>query len=147
MSQISQRFIHPDLDTKIRGLLFESITACTTPAISANFLEDILTPTEKIMIAKRIAIAYLLLKKFPYENIGATLKVSRGTIGTVSRILKEKGTGLRMITGIISRQIKYKQIFEDLVETALVIAGTGKGGNWVTTKAFQHHRKKNKSPF
>lgn len=54
---------------------------------------DLLTPAERIMLAKRVAIIYLLLKKIDYYNICKVLKVSPTTVAKF-RLLMEKSEGV-----------------------------------------------------
>jgi len=70
-----------------------------------EFLTDLLTPTEKVMLAKRLAIALMLIKSYDYSSIRSTLKVSPQTIGSVSLWLKYSGSGYRKsIERIIKKQ-------------------------------------------
>jgi uncharacterized protein YerC len=52
-----------------------------------EFLNNLLSPTERTMLAKRLAIAVLLMKKYNYENIMDLLKVSSATISKVALTL------------------------------------------------------------
>lgn len=55
-----------------------------------GFLSELLTPTEKIMLAKRLAIVLMLQKHFPFLAIERTLKVSPSTISRFWRASQEK---------------------------------------------------------
>src|SRR3989338_4800231 len=97
MPQVSRRLIRKNIEDQIQKILNQSITLCDSSSLSSEFTEDLFTPTEKIMLAKRIAIAYLLIKGYSYTTIESTLKVSDSTIGYIALILKTKGNGLRKI--------------------------------------------------
>ncbi|MBI4114695.1 MAG: hypothetical protein HY445_02535 [Candidatus Niyogibacteria bacterium] len=61
-----------------------------------NFLSDLLTPTEKIMLAKRLAIVIMLKRTYPFRVISKTLKVSEATIGTIKERLDRGGSGFEV---------------------------------------------------
>ena len=57
------------------------------------FLRDLLTPSERIMLGRRIIIARLLLKGERYEDIEHRMRVSRRTIAKVDRWLHDQFPG------------------------------------------------------
>lgn len=57
----------------------------------ASFLNNLLTPTEKIMLAKRLMIAVLLKKGYGATAICQTLKVSKTTVNVIRRSVAEGG--------------------------------------------------------
>jgi len=57
------------------------------------FLGDVLTETERVVLAKRLAIAVYLNKNKSYENIRKDLKVSSATIANVQKMLENGGSG------------------------------------------------------
>lgn len=62
-----------------------------------RYIFDLLTPTERIMLAKRLAIAAFLIEGLPYHAISEMLKVSTSTIGRVNLWLKTAGDGYRLV--------------------------------------------------
>lgn len=97
MSQISRRFIKPAVLEKIRLLLLDCIVRCRDQEITAAFIDALLTNTEKIVIAKRIAIALMILKGRTSEEIQSTLKVSGQTVWTVGGWLRTRGAGFHKL--------------------------------------------------
>jgi uncharacterized protein YerC len=57
------------------------------------FLRDLLTPSERIMLGRRIIIARLLIMGEPYTEIAKRLGVGQATIGRVHRWLKDQMPG------------------------------------------------------
>ena len=57
------------------------------------FLRDLLTPSERIMLGRRIIIARMLMSRTSHEEIGERLRVSSATIGRVHRWLKDQLPG------------------------------------------------------
>lgn len=104
MSKVSRRFLDKELEGRIFEVFLRTIVDIKTVAGAKNFIEDLLSPTEKIMLVKRLAIAVLLTKGKTYEYIDHTLKVSRATIMNVSLWLKHGKSG-------------YKKAVERIIQT------------------------------
>src|SRR3989338_4997781 len=141
MSQVSKRIIDPRVLNSLEEMFLDSILSCSTLQTTRDYLNDILTPTEKIMLAKRLSIAYLLLKGHDYRTIRSIVKVSTPTIGVVSRILKLQGNGLRSILSQFHKKREIKKILTELCEAALIILESGKGGNWKHAGQIKYKRK------
>lgn len=58
-----------------------------------SFLRDLLTPSERIMLGRRIWIARLLLQGYSQAEIGRELKVGPNTIWRVQRWLNDQMPG------------------------------------------------------
>jgi uncharacterized protein YerC len=57
------------------------------------FLRDLLTPSERIMLGRRIIIARMLIEGESQESIKKTLRVSRATIWRVEKWLEDQFPG------------------------------------------------------
>ncbi|MBI4009107.1 hypothetical protein HY357_02645 [Candidatus Roizmanbacteria bacterium] len=69
---------------RIYQLFFEIFSRTHSKDSFLLILDDILTPVEKIMLAKRIGMIYLLIKKVDNSIIAETLKVSTSTVSIYS---------------------------------------------------------------
>ena len=58
-----------------------------------NFLRDLLTESERVMVGRRILIAQMLLEEKPYDEIIRELKVGKDTIMRVHRWLEDDTDG------------------------------------------------------
>ena len=76
----------------------EALSVLKNPQEIMNFLTDLLTRQETIVLAKRIKIAKLLIEGKSYRDIEGSLKVSHGTIAKINYWLLESGEGFRMVT-------------------------------------------------
>ena len=76
-------------------IFYEILAERKTSKEVKEFLTDLLTPTEQVMLAKRLSIAILLTYECDYRTISETLKVSYSTIGNVANWLKLAGRGYR----------------------------------------------------
>lgn len=148
MSQVSKRTIDKKAYDKIFDLLILSLVLADNKETASLLIKDLFSPTERIMISKRISIAYMLIQGYDYESISLVLKVSRATIGKVSFWLKEKGEGFRQIIEKIKKKEKMNQILDEIQELYLDILGSSKGQNWSKAKKelWLLRMKKNK-PF
>lgn len=66
---------------------FDMIIALKNQKDAENFFKDLLTPSESLMIVRRIAIAKMLLEGFNFDEIRKELKVGYNTINIVGRWL------------------------------------------------------------
>src|SRR3990172_11166533 len=94
MPQVSKRFIGKKTQDHIIKLFISGIALTKTENDAVSFLEDILTPTEKLMLSKRFSIAFMLMEGYDYDSIVDVLKVSRSTIGRVHWWLHTKVSGV-----------------------------------------------------
>ncbi len=75
----------------------EALSVLKNPQEIMNFITDLLTKQEIIMLAKRIKIAKLLIEGKDYRDIEGSLRVSHGTIAKVNYWLLESGEGFRAV--------------------------------------------------
>lgn len=75
----------------------EAISVLKNSQEIMDFVTDLLTKQETIMLAKRIKIAKLLIEGKNYRDIESSLKVGNATIARVNQWLLESGEGFRII--------------------------------------------------
>jgi len=66
---------------------FLMVSDIKTKKEAENFFKDLLTPSESLMITRRIAIAKMLLGGWNFEVISAKMKTGTNTINSVNRWL------------------------------------------------------------
>jgi len=66
---------------------FSMVAQINSKKAAASFFKDLLTPSESLMLTRRIEIAKLLLAGWDYRNIEKRLKVGSNTINNVNRWL------------------------------------------------------------
>ncbi|PJA34257.1 MAG: hypothetical protein CO184_00370 [Candidatus Zambryskibacteria bacterium CG_4_9_14_3_um_filter_40_16] len=84
MPHISSKKLHKDYLQKIYGHFMSKLEGASKKGTAVSFFEDFLTPTEKIMFAKRFAVVYLLSKNLPPSYIAEVLLMSPATIYRMS---------------------------------------------------------------
>lgn len=76
----------------LKKLLYSKIAKLKTSKDVNNFLEDVLTESELLMIVRRLQVAKMLLDDYSYPKIRKELGISYDTIKTVRASL-ERGKG------------------------------------------------------
>jgi len=94
--QVSKRNVNKQIEKKIFKVLYQVLADLKHPKDVAMFLEDVLSETEKTVLAKRLGIAVYLNKGKSYEIIRQELKVSSATIASVQKWLESGGEGLKL---------------------------------------------------
>ena len=132
MTQVSKRYLSPNAQKRMYEILIKAISKASYSQDIIQFLTDLLSPTEQIMLAKRLAIAYLLLKgTWTHREISKILKVSVTTIQRVSFTINTGGKGYKKIIGALTRDEKIEAFIEKLTDTITSIPPTGRNwSNW-----------------
>ena len=68
------------------------------------FLRDLLTPSERVMLGRRIIIARMLMRGASYDSIEKRLRVGRATIGRVHRWLQDQFPGFETAVKEMERE-------------------------------------------
>lgn len=113
MTRISKFPVQDNVLEKLFDLLFEVLENQKDQEEFSKVIYDLLSPTERIMVAKRVAIVYLLMKKIDYYNISDVLKVTPNTIAKFQAIRK-KSKGIVKSLKHIVRNEKIANFFEKL---------------------------------
>lgn len=120
MTQVSKYPLSKNTEQRLYSLFWETIAELNSPAKSEEFFNDLLTPTEKVMLAKRLAIAVMLIKGYEYASIRSIINVSPSTIGSVSLWLKYSGKGYRDTVEKLLKKERVKEVvdtIDSLLET------------------------------
>ncbi|MBI2310055.1 hypothetical protein HYU89_04095 [Candidatus Collierbacteria bacterium] len=149
MPQISKRFVKPAVKEKIDNLFIECIAECRNQNEAANFINVLLTKTEKTVIAKRVAIALMLTKGYTATDIDEKLKVSLATVYTVKYWLEEKGSEINAIlTKIAKRDQRQELDNQEFQREADSLFPPPPGTNWRNYRRFQNEKiLKTSAPF
>ena len=113
MVRVSYFLIKDDDYEKIFSIFYKVIGQTNDREEFNKILFDLLTPAERIMIVKRIAIIFLLMKDIHYETICEVLKVSNTTVSKY-KILMENSKGIVPVLKSMVKQEKIWIFFEDI---------------------------------
>ena len=143
MSKVSKRILNKTLESYIFELFIKTIVDLKNPADVQNFMGDLLSPPERIMLVKRLAIAILLTKGYTYEKIDNTLKVSRPTIMNVSLCLKHGRNGYQKAVNKILESERRNVLLDKIEDTLLKLSLPKRYGSI----AFNKKQKQGKQLF
>ncbi len=127
MVQISKRKISDELFSKLFLLFFQIVGKKDNSDDFRQVVNDLFSPVERIMIAKRVAIIYLLLKQIDKATICTVLKVSSSTVAKYA-ILIEKSEGIVPQFKKILKSEKIRIFLEDIINS--FFAPGAYGVNW-----------------
>ena len=142
MAQISKRYVDQTMMNRINELLFDLLLTMADKKEVNSVLSELLTTTEKTMIAKRVACFYLLIKKVSIREIEDTLKISTCTVTYFKHFLDRSVVIKEYLSNKLKNE-KVKHLFEDIFVD--ILYGTiKKGSNWSEDKRiyYQHQRKR-----
>lgn len=114
MTQVSKYPISKAVEKRIFEIFFKTIVDLKNTEDVSSFLEDFLTPTEKMMLAKRLAVAVMLAKGYDYRAIRKTLRVSFPMIASVNIWFKYKGKGYQKVISWILREEKIEEFWQKI---------------------------------
>ena len=114
MSQVSKRLVEREIEERIFEVFFKSLADLHRIGEIKKYLFDLLSPVERTMIAKRLAIAILLTKGYSYAAIGDIVKVSGTTIASISVWIQHSGKGFEMVIKKILREASFKETLKDI---------------------------------
>lgn len=147
MAQVSKYPIHKDVEKRIFQILKRTISTLHTSDDIEEFLEDFLSPVEKIMLAKRLSIAVLLAKGYSYPSIISILRVTPATIAKVSLELKYSGVGYKKMVEMILRDEKIDRFWEK-IEDILSHIPPSKGSDWkYHRREYEKRKREKRKPF
>lgn len=129
MTRVSQRPLRKDLEDRMFQIFRQSFADLKNEKDVFEFLEDLLSPAERIMLAKRLAVAVMLEKGWGYDQISSTLKVSTATVNSIRQKKSLLGKGFNKVIENILKKEEITSFLEDLAVTITsVVAPSGKVG-------------------
>lgn len=129
MPQISKYPISKDVADRIFEIFLKILVQVRSNKDADDFAYDLFTPTERVMFAKRLAIAFLLLKGYQYRIISRLLKVSLATISSVNFSLKHGRGSYKKVLENLMKEENLEKFFGNILEKILSMpAASIKGG-------------------
>ncbi len=146
MTQVSKRLLNKNIEARVYKIFSSTIRKLQKDDEVENFLDDLLSPTEKLMLSKRLAIAILLLRQWRYQDISDILKVTFTTIAKVQMWLKSQGKGFNKALEMLEKEEKVEKLIDGIEELWLTLEGPRLYGS-VAFKRRQETGKKNHRRF
>jgi len=143
MSRISRHKLSNEKLEIIFDLFINVLTQKKSKQDLLSVLDCLLSPVEKIMIAKRVAIYFLLLKNINQHQICLTLKISSSTVNKFASLIKFEENNALLI--LLKHNIKKEKIagyFEDMLTHLLLQPGIKIGHHKIFSQYKYQKRKK-----
>lgn len=112
MTHVSRNPVHKDVFFEILNSLYWLLADIKKPEEMKQFLGDFFTKTERLMLAKRLALAGMIIEGYEMDTIRQVLKVSTATIYRTREMMDKSGEGLK--SGI--RRLLHKESFEKFLK-------------------------------
>lgn len=148
MTQVSRNLLTKKVAERIFEILIEVVASLNKPVEIQYFLEDLLSSTEKVMLGKRLAIAYLLLKEYDQRSICNILKVSLTTVSRVNHNIQTKGKGYKGVLKKVFAKEKLNEILDKLDTFFVELIPPSKGTDWRRARQeYYAEKRQTKKPF
>lgn len=147
MSQVSKYKLNNKVYEKIFSLFPQFLHRMTKNNQDHLLFDTFFTRTERIVVAKRIAIAFMLVKGYSYNQIVSLIKVSHGTIAKIADSLS---THDQIIIKELERMSANETFIEflDTIGYNLAKLLPPKGANWSKWRgALEKSHRDSKQPF
>lgn len=112
---VSRFRLRPEVWDRIFNLFSDSLRGIRDKERFELFLDDFLSPTEKIMLSKRFATAVLLAKGNSYDEIKQTLRVTSATIAKMNIYIKYGAKGLNKTIQDVLKKDVAKILLEEML--------------------------------
>lgn len=140
MTKVSKYLLKKDVEKRMFEVFYRTIADLSNPLQVEDFFKELLTPSEQVMLAKRLAISILLSKKYTYEDIIDILKVSPVTIGIIARWLKKEGRAFQKAIDKILKVEKQEEFWDNLEQFLSDLIPPGKGIDWREVRREQYEK-------
>ena len=97
MVKVSRNPLSPEVKREVTEALVNIVSEINDRAFLRKFIDDLLTPTEKMMLSKRLMAAVLLQRGYSHGAVCSALKMSRATVSVIQRELLRGGEGYRAV--------------------------------------------------
>ena len=129
MSQISKKRLDKDVESEMFNQFWASLSKIDTPSTASEFFSDLLTKTEKYVLAKRFTCAILLVRGRSASEINKSIHFTYSTIGSVASWVKNARPQTKRILEKISKEKEWEKVF-DRVDSLLDKLPPKYGSGW-----------------
>ena len=112
MPHVSRKRVKKHIFKRMSNEFVNAIASLKGSSEIRGFLNEILTPTERVMLAKRSAIVLMLRKRYSFLAIRRTLKVSPSTVARFWKMTKIRS--FQFLLKEMRRKEKQKKFWDEL---------------------------------
>ncbi len=106
MPKVSQNVLSKETQAEVVNAFIRVLVKIDDDKLLRRFLDDLLTPTEKLMLAKRLMVVMLLQRGYSFGAVCHVLKMSKTTVHLLHRDLRKSGEGYRKVFDLFFRESK-----------------------------------------
>lgn len=110
MPQVSRIKLNRKTEEKLVNILKLILTKIGKSSDMDSFITSFLTPTERLMLAKRIAVAVMLKENLSDSQIAASLHVTRVTVSRMRFFLEARGEGYEAAFRVLENEKIMKEL-------------------------------------
>ncbi len=147
MPPVSRHKLPPDMHDHLVQILIQVLASTNRTKSGLLFVNQFLSSSELIMLAKRVGVALLLKRGHTYSSVMNYLKVSKGTVAKISEIIHTTDYESQHT---LNKIIANKQITEVLSQFDYYLGRLlpPKGSSWkIWRKNLEDNRLKSKQPI
>lgn len=123
MIHISRRSVNPEVLERVFELIFSTLGRRRNKGEFETVITAVFSQTEKIMIGKRMAVYFLLVKNISWTDIAETLKVSISLISKCAMTLQNNSEFTQIIKEMAARDI-FSIKMQKIVNNILIKPGS-----------------------
>lgn len=112
MPRVSKNPLSSEMRQEMTGAFFRTLVKISDDTFLRRFLDDLLSPTEKLMLSKRLMVAILLQRGYSYRAVCSALKMSKTTVHLIQRELLKSGEGYRKVFQLFFKESKGKRLID-----------------------------------
>jgi uncharacterized protein YerC len=127
MPHVSRNKLSPKIEKELIYALDIIFTKITKEEEIDLFLLSLLSPTERVMLAKRLAIVILLREGLPDSQIAQTLNVTRVTVSRLRYYIESRGKGYDIALNILRDEKAIQEVKTTLISLARYAARAAGG--------------------
>lgn len=142
MPRVSKIKLDKNLEIEIFKQFWSSLAEIDSSLKASDFFTDLLSGTEKLMLAKRFAVAVLVSRNKQATEIHNAIHVSYTTIASVSSWVKNGKPKTQELLQKISKEKGWENVL-DIIEEVLDGIHPARGTDW-TERYKERRESKNK---
>jgi len=95
VGKINRFTIDIKVENKLKKHLWKALSFSNSPTVAQEFWEKFLTPSEVVILAKRLEVFKKVIEKKPYQSIKDELKVGSTTIARAQNTVRKHGSSFK----------------------------------------------------
>lgn len=127
MPHVSKYRLGKKAEGEIINNLNIAFTVINSGEEMVNFINSLLSPTERVMLAKRLAMIILIESGMSDPQISDLLHVTHGTVAKMRLFYEARGAGFKVALKKLEEQKRLKAFKDALLELADFVAKSGTG--------------------